>query len=254
MIMSIFYDLTLHFFMFSLCGWICELLYRSIAEKTLVNPGFLNGPICPIYGLGGLSVVHLLEPFGDNIIILFLMGTVICTLLEYIASFVLEKLFHTSWWDYSNIRFNVKGRVCLSFSLLFGALSVVVNIFLAPAFAELTDMIPAQVKPWLVWSLMAIFAADTAVTVYSILQLNGKLAELHKLTAEVKSRLESLQGGSLGLSQRLEALKNPRQRFQHRRLFRAFPDMRSTKYTEQLNQIKSSFKGWVEKRADGQKK
>jgi len=271
--MDSFYDIVIAFFLYSFCGWLCELVYRSIHGRTMVNPGFLNGPICPIYGLCCLAVIYPLWPYRDNIAILFIFGMIICTALEYITSFILEKLFNTRWWDYSHIKFNINGRVCLSFSLVFGVLSVIANKYLAPLFIALTEQVPAQVKLIVAWVLLGIFVCDIAATVYSILRLNGKLAELEKLSAELKTKLEALQGGSLNLSQRLEKykeeaddrsqafrdnieefierfekLRNARHRFQHRRLFRAFPNMKSTKYAEQLDQIKALFKSRRDKK------
>lgn len=271
--MNVFYDTALYFFLLGFLGWVCESVFCSIKDRTIVNRGFLNGPLCPIYGVGGMIVICFLNPLGSNIAELFLAGMLTCTVLEYTASFILEKLFRTSWWNYSHIKFNINGRVCLRYSLIFGGLSVMANKLLSPALSVLVSRMPQDVKSWSVWSMLAIFFVDVAATVYSVLQLNGTLAELNKVGAEVKSRLESLQGGNLNLMQRLEkyrednkerkqamresldefiqrleSLWNTHRRFRFRRLLKAFPGMKSIKYGEQLSQIKSSFISWTEKR------
>jgi len=265
--MQAFYDLALYFFMFGFCGWACECIYCSLDQKKLVNRGFLNGPICPVYSFGGLLVVYVLEPVQDNIVLLFLLGMVSTTALEYLTSLTLEKLFKTSWWDYSNFPLNIGGRVCLLFSLIFGALSVVAVRLLYPPFAAMVGRVPAQVKPWLVWGLLAVFVADCAATVQAILTLNGKLAELRRITQELRQRLEALQGEALSIQEHLERFQADRseksaelrkgleelaarweagkesvtQKFQHRRIMDAFPGMRSTKYQEQLADVKAAF-------------
>jgi len=274
--MQAFYDLALYFFMFGFCGWACECIYCSLDQKKLVNRGFLNGPICPVYSFGGLLVVYVLEPVQDNIVLLFLLGMVSTTALEYLTSLTLEKLFKTSWWDYSNFPLNIGGRVCLLFSLIFGALSVVAVRLLYPPFAAIVGRIPAQVKPWLVWGLLAVFVADCVATVQAILTLNGKLAELRRITQELRQRLEALPEEKASFAERLEQLRSKRgasnkmldslverfdtyrenfmKRYQHRRLIDAFPNMRSIRYQEQFSEVKAAFATFREKRLQKGKK
>ncbi|MFV0401844.1 MAG: putative ABC transporter permease [Oscillospiraceae bacterium] len=179
---------------------------------------------------------------------------------------MLEKLFHTKWWDYSGMFCNINGRVCLQFSLIFGALSVVAVKLLYPPFSSLMAWIPMTVKPFLAWGLLAILVGDTTVTVISILRLNGKLAEMEKAMKEFQERLGHLPGELPTFSQWVQELKDNTARqkdsglkawmeatskkveaflsqhgfqgFQVKRLSKAFPNMSSTKYKEQLDKLK----------------
>lgn len=102
----------LYFFIYSFLGWTVESIGCSIASKRTINRGFLNGPICPVYGFGAVIVISLLGRF-NNVVIVFLLGMILTTILEYFTGFILETLFHAKWWDYSDRKFNIKGRVCL---------------------------------------------------------------------------------------------------------------------------------------------
>ncbi|MFQ7539298.1 MAG: putative ABC transporter permease [Clostridium sp.] len=106
-------ELILYFFLYSFFGWLCECIYCSIPAHTFINRGFLAGPYCPIYGCGALAVLHILDPFGYSIPLMFVMGIVVTSALEYVTSWGMEVLFHTKWWDYSSYPFNIHGRVCL---------------------------------------------------------------------------------------------------------------------------------------------
>jgi uncharacterized membrane protein len=259
-------DVVIYFMIFSVCGWICESVFCSIIEKKPVNRGFLNGPFCPVYGFGGLIVVYLLGPLRGRYIALFLWGMVACTVLEYITSWLLEKLFNAKWWDYSHMRFNINGRVCLLFSLIFGVLSVVAAELIYPPFFDLVGRIPMAVKGWLALGMALILTADCAATVRSIIELNGKLAEIKKAMDELRQRLELPQMERVSFAQLIERFKadgkeedeparNPiqqalsklekltakKQKFQHKRLLKAFPNMKSTKYQEQFAKLRESL-------------
>ena len=102
--------LLLYFFLYSIIGWILESVYKSILEKRVINSGFLHGPYCPIYGFGAVIMLIFLENFEHNLILLFLMGFFILSIWEYLVGFVLEKVYHTKYWDYSESRFNIKAE------------------------------------------------------------------------------------------------------------------------------------------------
>ena len=139
--------LVISFALYSLLGWACESTYCSIPAKRFINRGFLNGPFCPVYGVGALLVIFLLRPFTQNLLVLFVFGVLVTSVLEYITGFLLEKLFHTTWWDYSKRKFNIKGRVCLRNSLLFGILSVLLLHFINPFVEKLEAWIPEWALP-----------------------------------------------------------------------------------------------------------
>ena len=118
------------FIFYSFLGWLMEVTCKLIQYKRFINRGFLMGPICPIYGHGAIIMLILLKDFASNPFILFVMSMLVCTTLEYLTSYFMEKLFSARWWDYSNKKFNINGRVCLRNTLCFGILAIVLVYFL----------------------------------------------------------------------------------------------------------------------------
>ena len=126
------YHVLFWLILYSFMGWIWESCYVSIKEKKLVNRGFVTGPVCTIYGVGAMSVYLVLRPLQDHGLWLFLGGIVLATILEYVTSWVMEKLFHTSWWDYSERPFNLHGRICLGCSIAWGFFTLLMFEILQP--------------------------------------------------------------------------------------------------------------------------
>ena len=114
------------FIFYSFIGWIIESLYVYYCTKKLMNRGFLIGPYCPIYGLGCVLFITLLEKYMNEPLVLFILAITICSVLEYLTSWVMEKLFKARWWDYSDKKFNINGRVCLENMMGFGVGALVV--------------------------------------------------------------------------------------------------------------------------------
>ena len=188
--MSIWISVILYFIIYSFLGWCCETVYCSILQKKFVNRGFLYGPLCPIYGCGALLVLYLLRDVRASILPLFLSGMVVTTILEYLTSILLEKLFHMKWWDYSAMPFNINGRVCLLNSCEFGALSVFVVMVLHPAVTRLVGRIPGPVQLLLAGLLSAAILTDTIYTVHGILILKGKLDDIYLQIDEIRLKTE----------------------------------------------------------------
>lgn len=122
---EIIYKLLSYFIIYSFVGWILESVYKSIVQKKIVNSGFLYGLYCPIYGFGALIMMLFLEGFKQNLILVFLIAFVVLSIWEYMVGCYLERVFKTKYWDYSNNKFNIKGRVCLLNSIFWGGLGVV---------------------------------------------------------------------------------------------------------------------------------
>ena len=120
------------FMMYSFAGWVMETLWVSWCNKRLVDRGFLIGPYCPIYGFGALLIIILLNKFSYNPCILFIMTTILCGVLEYFSSWCMEKLFKARWWDYSDKKFNLKGRICLRNLIAFGIMGIIVTYYINP--------------------------------------------------------------------------------------------------------------------------
>ena len=118
------------FITYAIIGWILETTYVFIGTKKLYNRGFMVGPYIPIYGVGCLLITILLSRYQDSVFGLFCMSMVICSLLEYFTSYIMEKLFKTRWWDYSKRRYNINGRICLETMVPFGLVSLIVILYL----------------------------------------------------------------------------------------------------------------------------
>lgn len=169
-------------------GWCGEVAFAAVKHGKFVNRGFLNGPICPIYGFGVLIVTVALEPIANNIPLLFVGSVVFTSLLEFITGFVLERLFHEKWWDYSNVRFNIKGYICPQFSLLWGVAATLIVLFLHPSVMWLVGKIPVNIGIVLICVLSAAFIADLVFTLIGILGLPKRMRAI----TEVESALRKV--------------------------------------------------------------
>ena len=119
-----FYHIANWFYIYSFLGWLWETCYVSVRKGKLINRGFINGPLCTIYGCGALAVYLILLPVSGDLLLLFVGGVVVATALEYVTAALMENIFHTSWWDYSDKKFNFQGRICLGCSLGWGLFTV----------------------------------------------------------------------------------------------------------------------------------
>ena len=193
----------LWFILYSFFGWVYESILCSCTSHSLVNRGFLNGPLCPIYGFGAVTVILAFwwEP-DISLWNLFLSSMVLTCTLEYITSWGMEKLFHARWWDYSDYRFQLNGRVCLLGAVAFGSFSVLLIKVVHPRVAALVNRLPPQGALAAAGLCFAAGALDCFVTVRHILALNGRLAEIQ--AAIDAYRAQSRQRAE-ALGQRLQA-------------------------------------------------
>ena len=187
-----FYELVWIFIIYAFIGWCTEVSYAALDRGIFVNRGFLNGPYCPIYGCGVVIVVGALTPLKDNLLILFAGSFLLTSILEYITGFILEKVFHNKWWDYSNKPFNLHGYVCLKFSIYWGLACTFIMDVIHPIIYKGITMIPHVLGVVLLCIIMAAFAVDCGVTVSTILKFNKRLkvmdemaAKIHKLSDEI---------------------------------------------------------------------
>lgn len=109
-----------------------ESTVKSISQRKIINTGFLIGPLCPIYGIGAIIILLFLERFHNNLFLLFIMAIIVLTLWEYLVGVLLEKMFNTKYWDYSNKKFNFQGRICLVNSICWGVLAVIFIKYIHP--------------------------------------------------------------------------------------------------------------------------
>jgi len=234
---------------YSFLGWVYESAVCSIGERSLVNRGFLNGPVCPVYGFGALASIFVLNQRTDNIIILFFAGMLLTCMVEYITALLLEKLFHAKWWDYSSNRFNFRGRVCLLGAVVFGILSVLLIKYIHP----FVDSHINQLPDWaIIVSTIFIFLAfmlDLYITVRHLLLLNGRLEEIqsafNRFVEQYAKRADGLKNALLDkfeesefYNERIKKLINL-SRFQDIRLARAFPKLKSLRYNDAWQRLKN---------------
>lgn len=187
---SEFFALYTYFWIYSFLGWLMESAYVSVKSGRWVNRGFLRGPFCPIYGTGAVCIIVALTPLQGNLPLLFLGGILVATLIEYFVGAALERLFHTTWWDYSGKRFQLHGRICLERSVEWGALSVFLMRVLQPEIAAFSSTVPMVWRSFAGTLLLAYLAVDGTVTVLQILRLNEKLAALSEAHEHLREKLE----------------------------------------------------------------
>ena len=141
-----------------------EVILKSIENKKFINRGFLIGPICPIYGYGCLFIIILLKRFTSNIFILFLSSILVCSVLEYMTSLVMEKLFKARWWDYSKRKFNLNGRICLNTMIPFGILGIIMMYIINPFLEAKLLLINENIKIILAIVLLIIYIIDNIIS------------------------------------------------------------------------------------------
>ena len=183
--MTELYFIALYFFVYGFLGWCTEVAFAAWKEHRFVNRGFLNGPICPVYGIGVTLVVHFLSPYRSNLIILYITSTILVTALEWLTGFILERVFHNKWWDYSNMPLNLNGYVCLLFSLIWGVACVLIVDFIHPVIHKLLLYIPVIVGVIILIILGIGMFADLYVTVSGILKMNKRLAAMQEIADEL---------------------------------------------------------------------
>ena len=175
------YQVFAYFLIYSCLGWCLEVIYAAVTTGQLINRGFLNGPVCPIYGFGMVIVLFALTPLSRSLLLLYLGGVILPSALELVGGWALYKLYHTRWWDYSDYPFNIGGYICLEFSLLWGVGTLIVMKLVHPIIANAVALIPPLVGLILMFLLYAIYAADTIATAFAASDLARDLDALEKV-------------------------------------------------------------------------
>lgn len=164
--MTYILKLFLVFFLYSVLGYILEVsVTTKDIKKINLSRGFLIGPYIPIYGTGAIIISLLLTKYQTDLILLFVMGTIICTVLEYFTSYLMEKVYKLRWWDYTNEKYNLNGRVCLKNSILFGLGGVLIIKFINPLIEKLFTLTPNIVLIVLSVIFFIIFITDIIISI-----------------------------------------------------------------------------------------
>lgn len=212
-------DYIMLFFIYSILGWIMEVINGFIKTKKVVNRGFLIGPYCPIYGTGVILITILLKKYMEDRIITFIMSMLICGILEYFTSYFMEKFFNARWWDYSNRKMNINGRICLETLIPFGIFSFVILYFINPFFIEILDKLPEIIEIILAVVFSIILTIDTTISFKIILNLK-QVSNLKTISQNVKDNTEEI-------SQKVRKILQDKLKL-HRRVVKAFPNIENT--------------------------
>lgn len=184
-----YYEICIDFLVYSFMGWVLEVVFHAAKLGKIVNRGFLNGPVCPVYGFGMVGLLMLLQSISStdavedtNVFALFFICMFFGSAVELLAGWLLDVIFHMRWWDYSDQPFNIHGYICLRFSLLWGVGGVVVIGMLYPMLSNITTAKIPQKYGWIVMLLLYIvYFVDFIVTVATIMGLNRKLKEIDRM-------------------------------------------------------------------------
>lgn len=202
-------DLVWLFFLYSFLGWCIEVCYCAIRQKKFVNRGFVNSPLCPIYGFGAVLYAIFLPELSENPFFLFLGGSILATLLEYSVGMLMEKIFKKKLWDYSGIKYNLSGYVCARYSLLWGLLALATILFANPFLCGMLDMVPYPVTLILQWTAVGLLLLDFLTTSMAVLGM--------EITAKRLSQL------SEGMQQTSRFLENKMTLAIRKRMQKSFP-------------------------------
>ena len=172
------FSLFCYFIVYSFMGWCLETVYATIRKKEFVNRGFLLGPFCPIYGFAILSIIVLLKPIENNYIFLLLGSIFLTSIIEYITGYILETTFDSTWWDYSDEPYNLHGRICLKFSIIWGFISILILKVIHPYIEYIVNLIPPNPGVFLFYITLVYFILDFIITIITILKLKSLLTQL----------------------------------------------------------------------------
>lgn len=206
MILGLTYmEIAWYFLLYSFIGWCVEVIFHAVVVGKIINRGFLNGPVCPVYGFGMLGILFLLNGLSNastsiedtNVFVCFLFGLVFCSFVELIAGWILDKVFHVKLWDYSEFPFNFHGYVCLRFSCLWGLGVVAVIKGVHPMLAEFSEH-QFSAQPWFWWVILilyALYAVDLVLTVATMIGLNKYLRAIDTASSTIHVASDSLTEG-----------------------------------------------------------
>lgn len=185
------YYLLFYLFIYSLLGWICEVLYAYILNGKYVNRGFLYGPFCPIYGVGFVIILMFMDlmytqfHFEISVLILFIIVTISTTVLEFITGWILEKIFNTRWWDYSNEKYNFMGLICLKFSLIWGICGVLIIKTVHPFITYLIKAIPVSAGSFILICFYIYFTVDIIYTVRQLFAFKDIIIQMNAVSKQI---------------------------------------------------------------------
>ncbi len=258
------------FIMFSFVGWISEVLYVGIFhEHKFVNRGFLYGPICPVYGFGGVVILLLPPSLYHTWVPLFFASMILCTAVEYLVSWIMEKMFHARWWDYSHYKFNLNGRICLLNSVLFGFMGLGVIHFVYPYMLAFLNWLGDFVTKTSADIIGIGLGIDMVATIRKLVDFSATMEKIKtfgdslrdhygneiwfrgenfaEMLASVKEQAESNKDKiSQSLLEKIERFQTARNKAAES-FMAHFPTMKSIQYKDELEHLKSKLKARLHK-------
>lgn len=232
-------DIRVYFLLFltySVAGWCMEVVGKLIEKKKFINRGFLIGPYCPIYGTGAILITFLLKKYVPDPFALFVMAILVCGTLEYLTSYLMEKIYHARWWDYSQRKFNINGRVCLNTIIPFGLLGMFIMYVSNPFLIGKIETLPELELNIISGVLLTIFLLDNIISTNVISFVGKTTKEFGKSldnTEEITNKVKEALLNKSGL---------------YRRLLEAYPKVQSIKI--KIKEKKEEIKRQVEEQTD----
>ena len=249
------FEILTYFIIYSFLGWVMESIVRTIAERKLINTGFLKGPFCPIYGIGAIIMFLFLEKFENKPIMLFFIAIIVLTIWEYLVGVLLEKMFKTKYWDYSDKKLNFQGRICLSNSICWGILGVVFVKYIHPFMQELLAKVDMVSQYYIVAMISIVVLVDMITSIVKVKNISSTLKKIEELNEEIKEKLKEIKSLKDKMEKNTEELtvakniqqiidklnKKKRRRMLHLyknvyRLKKAFPAIDTKEIAEVLSQ------------------
>lgn len=256
----------IYFFIYAFIGWVVEVSYHAVTIGKFINRGFLSGPYCPIYGFGAISVIYFLTDIAEkNKLVLFFGSIAIATAIEFVAGFLLEKIFHERWWDYSDRKLNIGGYVCLEFSVIWGLFCFILYEAVHPLVKNLVGLIPLEMLKYLDLGLIIIMTIDLIATINTLVGINKKIRVLDKVrkdirkvsdrigtrvydrTVALENKQEEIKKNPeiIEIENRIRELKERKAILGERRILRAFPNL-----TDRLEETQIAYEELKERIKD----
>ncbi|MBP5359480.1 MAG: putative ABC transporter permease [Treponema sp.] len=282
-----FYAVCWYFILYSFIGWTIEVAFHAVTIGKIINRGFLAGPICPVYGFGMIAVLFIMsflpvnpETGQVNTWLTFLTGSIFTTLVELIAGWGLDKLFHARWWDYSDMPFNFHGYICLAFCIIWGLAVTLALKVLHPFIHSITvALIPQKYGIFILAFLYTATIVDAVITILSALEINKDMERLNALRDTMRKPSDAMSNiigkntikmttsvqearvkVALGKADLKDDLNKQRKEYQKRyfelkvsfkwtkkRLLNAFPKLQSTKYIQGIQELRQYLKDFTKR-------
>ncbi len=251
-----------YFVVYSFLGWLIEGTYHLKAQKRLINRGFFQGPYCPIYGTSAVLMVLLLEPYRDNILLLFLGGFFIASAVELITGILLERIFEAKWWDYSKRAINIGGYVCVKFSIYWGFLTVLLIHIIHPPVEQLLHEAPLSILRPITLIVGVLFLTDAVYTLKSLVKFRKIFIDLSNISSEIKKNVtvidtEKVQNHLLAkLKERNKDLRRLQETIKkeitlrQQKWLRNYPGLKSKRFNNIIQELKEKAKETINNKSN----